>query len=367
MIIGACGFGATGSSVVTDYLKEFDCVTVKDDLEFTYVTANDSLLYLEERLMHPHGRTEDSIYGFSRFEGMVQRSKRKYQIHGLSPECFEESARKFLDSITMTKWYWEIRRRKKGSRYSIKNIIRWYYINKVIPKYEKKHGKRWEGWPLDEVRLSVMPSNFYEAAQTHVDELLKGVGLDQNNIIALDQPFSGANPQACFPFFHDPYAVVVDRDPRDLYVFGKTKLMGKMHFFPIDTVEDFIIYYRSLRKDRPYLEPNPRVLCVRFEDMVYEYEKTMPKLREFLHLPENPRPKSVFDPDLSIANTQVFRRFPQFADDVKKIEKELSEYCFDFSKYPEPDFNKKMFYGKSPKHSGFKKKFGEDGFVPQSK
>ena len=367
MIIGACGFGATGSSVVTDYLKEFDCVTVKDDLEFTYVTATDGLLYLEERLMHPHGRTGDSIYGFSRFEGMVQMSKRKYQAHGLSPELFEESARKFLDSITMTKWYWQIARRHKWSRYSIQNIIRWYYINKVIPKYEKKHGKRWEGWPLDEVRLSVMPQNFYEAAQTHVDELLKGVGLDQDKIIALDQPFSGANPQASFPFFKDPYAVVVDRDPRDLYVFGKTKLMGKMHFFPIDTVEDFITYYRCMRKDRPYLQEHPRILRLRFEDMVYEYDKTMPRLCEFLHLPENPHPKSVFDPDLSIANTQVFKRFPQFADDVKKIEKELSEYCFDFTKYPEPDFNKKMFYGKSPKHSGFKKKFGEDGFVPQSK
>ena len=88
---------------------------------------------------------------------------------------------------------------------------------------------------------------------------------------------------------------------------------------------------------------------------------------EFLHLPENPRPKSVFDPALSIANTQVFKRYPQFAEDVKKIEKELTEYCFDFSKYPEPDFSKKMFYGKSPKHSGFKKKFAEDGYVPQSK
>lgn len=367
MIIGACGFGATGSSVVTDYLKEFDCVTVKDDLEFTYVTASDSLLYLEERLMHPLGRTEDSIYGFSRFEDMVQRSKRKYQAHGLSPEFFEESARKFIDAITMTKWYWRSRKLIKGSRYSIKNFIRKYYLTRVIPKFEKKNGKRWEGWPLDEVRLSVKPQNFYEAAQTHVDELLKGVGLDQNKIIALDQPFSGANPQACFPFFKDPYAVVVDRDPRDLYVFGKTKLMGKMRFFPIDTVEDFIIYYRSLRKDRPYLEPNPRVLSVRFEDMVYEYDKTMAKLREFLHLPENPHPRSVFDPDLSIANTQVFKRFPQFADDVKKIEKELPEYCYDFSKYPEPNFNKKMFYGKSPKHSAFKKKFSEDGFVPQAK
>ena len=131
MIIGACGFGATGSSVVTDYLKEFDCVTVKDDLEFNYVTLSDGLLYLEDRLKHPKGRTGDSINGFRRFEELVQNKKHMYQAHGLSAECFEESARKFIDAITMTKWYWESGRRNKHSRYSIHNIIRRYYLTRT--------------------------------------------------------------------------------------------------------------------------------------------------------------------------------------------------------------------------------------------
>ena len=50
MIVGACGFGSTGSSVVTDYLKEFDGIQVKDDLEFTYVSGTDGLLYLEQQI-----------------------------------------------------------------------------------------------------------------------------------------------------------------------------------------------------------------------------------------------------------------------------------------------------------------------------
>lgn len=367
MIIGACGFGATGSSVVTDYLKEFNNVTVKDDLEFTYLTALDGLLYLERSVMDPYNRTGDSIAAIRRFQELVKRKKHSYEKHGLSSEVFEQSAEDFINAITMTKWHWTSRVENKGWRYSPTNILRKYMLKKVIPAKEKKLGHRFTSWPMEEVRLSVRPDNFYEAAQKHVDELLKGMGLDQNKIIALDQPFAGNNPQVCFSFCKDPYAVIVDRDPRDLYVFGKTKLMGKMHFFPIDRVEDFIIYYRCLRKGQPYLQDHPKILSIRFEDLVYEYDKTTTKLREFLHLPKNPHPKSVFDPDLSIANTQVFKRFPQFADDVKKIEKELSEYCFDFSKYPEPDFSKKMFYGKSPKHDGFKKKFGEDGYVPQSK
>ena len=365
MIIGACGFGATGSSVVTDYLKEFENVQTKDDLEFTYVSGLDGLIDLERAVMNPHNRTGDSIHAIKRFLDMVNRKRHLYAIHGLPEEVFVKSAQKFIDSITMAKWYWGDGMSR--NRYDIRNFLSKIVQRKYIPKWEMKKGHRYSGWPLKEVRLSVMPDNFYDAAKTHIEEMLSGLGLDSSGVIAFDQPFAGNNPQSCFPFFEDPYAVVVDRDPRDLYVFGKTKLMGKMHFFPIDKVEDFIAYYRCLRKGQPYLQPHPRVLCLRFEDMVYEYENTTKKLRDFLHLPENLHPKSVFDPSLSIANTQVFKRFTQFSGDIMKIEEELSEYLYDFSKYPEPDFSKKMFFGKSPLHHGFKKRFAEDGYVPQSK
>lgn len=365
MVIGACGFGATGSSAVTDYLKEFDDIYVKDDLEFTYVSGLDGLLYLERAVMHPYNRTTDSIYAIKRFGEYIERSKYIYQKHGLSSEVFEDSAKRFVDAITMTKWYWEFP--LKEHKFNPKRILRRIMDRKIIPTIERKNGYRANCWPLTEVKLSVNPDNFYEVARKHVDELISAMGLNQDKIIALDQPFPGNNPQACFPFYKDPYAVVVDRDPRDLYVFGKTKLMGRMRFFPINNVEDFIIYYGCLRKGQPYESPNPRILRLRFEDLVYEYEITTSKLREFLKLPENPRPKSIFDPTLSMANTQVFKRYPQFAKEVKKIEEALPEYCFDFSNYPDPDFSKKMFYGKSPLHEGFKKRHAEDGYVPRSK
>lgn len=358
MIIGACGFGSTGSSVVTDYLKEFDHVTVKDDLEFTWVSSVDGLIDLERAVMHPHNRTSDSISAIQRFLGAAERKKNSYSRHGLSAETFSRSAQELIDGITTTKWYWyggEAYKYKLRSKYFFHALMK----NKIIPRMEKKLGHHASCWPLREVRISILPENFYELAQKHVDEILRAMGLDQNAIVALDQPFAGNNPQACFPFFKDPYAVVVDRDPRDNYVFARTRMLGKFHFMPIDRVEDFIAYYRALRKDQPYLRDDSRILRIRFEDLVYEYDKTSKQLREFLRLPENPRPRSVFEPDLSIANTQVFKRFPQFAKDVAVIEKELPEYLFDYSHYPEPDRSKKMFYGKSPLHEKFRKGFSE--------
>ena len=346
MIIGACGFGSTGSSVVTDYLREFGTIDVKDDLEFTWVYCLDGLIDLERAVMHPHSRTGDSIYAIKRYEELVKRRKHAYELHGLSAETFRQSAEKFIDAITTTKWYWYDNRIQ--SRYLSKYFLRNYMRRVVIPKLEQKRGYSVSCWPLEEVRLSINPENFYEAARIHVNELLSGMGVDMSKIVALDQPFSGNNPQASFPFFEDPYAVVVDRDPRDNFVFANTRLLGRNHFMPVQPVEDFIQYYRALRDNQPYKQTDDRVLHLQFEEMVYEYDATMEKLRSFLHLPENPNPKSVFDPALSIANTQVFRRYPQYADDIKKIEEKLPEYLFDFSKYESPDPNAKMFYGKSP-------------------
>lgn len=366
MIIGACGFGATGSSVVTDYLHEYDGIQVKDNFEFSYVSGINGLVYLERAVLNPINRTGDSIHAIEQFKNRVNKRKHIYERYGLTAEMFQQSADEFINAITMAKWFWH-NRYSESSRYSPLRIVANIIEHKYVPYWERKHGRRYTKWPLAEVSLSVCPDNYYDAAKKHVNDILSGVGLDTKGIIALDQPFPGNNPQACFPYFDDPYAVVVDRDPRDLYVFGKTKLMGKMHFFPIDRVEDFITYYSCIRKNQPYMEDNPRILRLRFEDMVYEYDKTTTVLREFLHLPENPHPKSVFDPSLSIANTQVFKRYSQFADDVKKIEEALPDYLFDFSQYPTPDFSKKMFFGKSPKHKGFKAKYASEGYVPQSK
>ncbi len=90
MIIGACGFASTGSSVVTDYLSEYEHITTKDDLEFTFVHGTDGLIDLERAVMHPHNRTADSIYAIKRYQEMITRRKRTYERHGLSAEVFEQ-------------------------------------------------------------------------------------------------------------------------------------------------------------------------------------------------------------------------------------------------------------------------------------
>ncbi len=174
MIIGACGFGSTGSSVVTDYLKEFDQITVKDDLEFTWVSGLDSLIDLERAVMFPHNRTSDSIYAIKRYMELVERKKHSYQRHGLSASVFEKSAREFIESITTVKWNWYDSR--VSYRYRSRYLLHTFMQKKVIPKLEIKQGKQIKLWPLQEVRVSIKPENYYPTARKHLRELLTGMG-----------------------------------------------------------------------------------------------------------------------------------------------------------------------------------------------
>ena len=349
MIIGACGFGSTGSSAVTDYLKEYNSFQVLDDIEFTWVSNVDGLIDLDHHVNKPHNRIMDSIMAIDSYKAMCKKNAKQYEVAGVSSKTIIKLTDDFLNSIIDTSWEWRIH----DSQNTIDRIRRSIYSRfSIVSRWEVKNGRHWEGYPLEKVFLSVLPAEFDEKAKKHVRDILMAIGADLSKPLILDQPFAGNNPQACFKFFDDPYAVVVDRDPRDNYDFARTKLLGRFHLMPINRVEDFVKYYRALRDNQPYKEVgNNRLLSIKFEDMVYHYEETTARLRDFLHLPENPCPKSIFDPAISMPNTQVWKRFPQFQRDIEYIEKELPEYLFDYTGCPEPDLNGKMFWGKSPKNN----------------
>lgn len=346
MIVGTCSFGSTGSSAVTDYLHEFQGLQVLDKIEFTWVSRVDGLIDLDYHLFNTHNRTEDSVKAIARYKELAEACIFYYKKAGKADsKAMRDSVERFLESITQVKWYWEYERPKDVF---LKYISALY--ERIIPKLEIKKGCQINCWPMKEACLSVSPEHFEEAAKAHVRELLTAIGAEHDRMVVLDQPFAGNNPQACFKYFEEPYAIVVDRDPRDNYVFANTKLLGQNHFMAVTPVEDFVKYYRSLRKSQPYTRQDSRVLSIKFEDMVFHYDETTKKIRKFLNLGENPAPKSIFDPAISMPNTRVWLRYPQYAKDIEYIERELPEYLFDYSGCPEPDLKGEMFFGKSPKN-----------------
>lgn len=351
MIVSTCSFGSSGSSSVSDYLHECEGTYVMDKMEFPLGAMKDGLEDLEFQLMLKNPRQSSSISALQRFKkAMMDHALGWYKRTGIPRERVEEIVEEFIESITQVKYVgFSPMLDKKHSEFLRTRIGTGLIRKRIVERLERKGiiKDNIDFYPLDTVRMSIHPENFYEEARKMVTTLLTEMGVDLSKKVVLDQAFSGSDPSRSMPFFEDPYAVVVDRDPRDVYIFAKKVLLSRGRFMPTDTVENFINYYRLLRFDDAYYTENERILRLKFEDMVYNYEETTARIDAFLDV-KNVRRRSVFVPEMSAANTNLIRKFPEFAEDVKKIEQALPEFLFDFDQYQPIDNGGKMFFGKSP-------------------
>ena len=350
MIIGTCGFCSTGSSAVSDYLKEFDENQVLDAIELTMVYLPDGLEDLDYHLNRNINRDDNCGIAIPRFRRFMHTYEHLLSVHtGIPEKDIRRKTEDFLDSLIQLKW--RSTRRSDSQLYPS-----WFHHNignrlmnqRIIPLLNKITGKSLKPYPNRTLDVCIRPDGFLEKAKEFVQWYLESYGADYSKNIVLDQPFIGNDPAKSFKYYGDAIAVVVDRDPRDNYIFTREILSKLGGFMPSDTVEEFVLYYKLLRDGMPYQDTSDRILKLNFEEMVYDYDNATAKIRDFCKLPDNSRPLSVFDPKLSVNNTQLILRFPQYKKDVEYIERELPEYLFDFERFPKPNNSGRMFMGKSP-------------------
>ena len=350
MIISTCGFGSTGSSAVSDYLSEFDNIQICDSFEFNLPYLPDGLADLEYHIIHSPSRTLSSSYAISRFKLMVKNEILDY--YSTSASIDKDQLKKifndYIYKITEVSW-----KGYENVNYNwMKSIGQSIVLARINPFLRKK-GTSFSGFPLSDICLAHDNKLFYTETKKLINSLLELVGMEEGKSIVLDQAFSGNNPQASFSFFDNPMAIIVDRDPRDLFVFANEVLIKKpvlfrTIFMPFEDVDDFIKYYRLIRQNQPYTKEDKRILSICFEDLIYNYETTTKEIRDFCKLSDNQNKYKYFNPKVSRVNTQLFRRFPKYENEIKKIEEELSKYCYDFSKYPDIEISGEMFSGQSP-------------------
>ena len=178
-----------------------------------------------------------------------------------------------------------------------------------------------------------LPNDFNEITMEYTDSILKSIGLDLTKPIVLDQPFAGNNPQKSLKYYRDSKAIIVDRDPRDLYLLAKVYFPKTSYQVPYENVNDFIEYYRSMHNNMKSSLDNPNVLYIKFEELVYQYENAVEKIISFTGLSNHSCPKSYFVPEQSMVNTRLFSKNNSYSEDIMLIEKELNDYLFDFDSY----------------------------------
>lgn len=346
MVIGVCGFGYSGSGAILDWLKDYSEVLVCDKLEFAFLYKPDGISDLGNAICYQPVRYFSSDSAIRRFIHHMKRIRKSY--NQITDGKFDKIIEEYLEKIIQIKW--------KGTtsvhsyqaptfEYIFKNRI----PRKIFDFLYRKFNIVFYGsyWPEKEMYFSVMnESDFVKYTKELVASILKVV-MDERvtDIIVLDQCFSANNPEMSFLYFDDPLAITVIRDPRDTYLLAKRAHGYETSFIPKNKVEDFILYYRGLMESRKYKTNDKKVIEIQFEDLIYKSKETFEKLEKLIGLSHIELHRfNYFKPEVSVNNTQLWLKYPQYKEDVDKIEKELTEYLYSYDGIEfKPDFMSQTF------------------------
>lgn len=331
-VLSCASFGSSGSGVVTDYLMEFSNIYNPGDYEFRFLQDYGGITTLEDCLVHSHHRlnSDIAIQLFMKYVDYQCGDIFNKRYNRFFKDKFGKISKHFLQKIVEVKWdgYWEeyqILSPPYESIFKYKifpRILRLLHGNKgYIAKYVPRRNMYFSN-PSEEY--------FVSCVKEYIDELLTVLDAEhQYHYIYLDQLLPPDNINRYFKYFDDLHVIVVDRDPRDYYIENVLKL-GE-GWVPKD-VDKFITLYKGIRKKIDIATDDSRILRIQFEDTIYHYEDFSEKINSFLGLSENyhVKNKEFFNPNKSRLNTQLWNKSSIDYAVIKRIENELSEYCYNF-------------------------------------
>lgn len=334
-IITCASYYGTGSSALTDLVSEYHTVHPNDEFEFRFVHDPDGISTLEYHLVD-HPNREVSGYALKRF---VEYSRfnagtwfnKKYEkfFHG----HYREITQKYIDKLTDLKFkgFWQFDLSSKG-------MFKYYFLgifNKFFIKIKAKNAS------ILPKEITYIPNlskeNFLNATQEYMSELFTCLNNDKKPYLVLDQLVPSSNLEQCLKYFkEDLYTIVIDRDPRDVYVLCRTSWRYD-HLFPHDSVESWCKWFKYNRVVAGEKCKNSNVLYLNFEDFIFNYDNTVSKIEKLTGLNKEDHNKQFtrMNPKRSVVNTRIWLRDKRWEDDIKVIEKMLPEFLYDFSKADE--------------------------------
>lgn len=329
-IITCASYYGSGSSVITDFVSEFENVQSFTDEEFRFLQDPDGVSDLEYNLVENFNR-HNSGHALKRFEKLA----RFYAGNKLTPrysrilgESWANNYKKYVEKLTDFSYHgwWQYDLMDKGNLFYFRKRL----INKIFQKtIWHANNERTLNTMKNEITLCSHPSEarFLSATRDFVDSVFSSESLSKS-ISMVDQLVPPSNLQRYLRYFNNVQVVIVDRDPRDIFLLEK--YIWKDGVIP-QTPELFCKWFLYTRDNRNIDELNSdNVRYVQFEDMVFDYDSTTTALMEWLGLnqDEHIHLKELFNPALSSRNTRLWERIDHNPDDVAYIEDKLQAYLY---------------------------------------
>jgi hypothetical protein len=185
-----------------------------------------------------------------------------------------------------------------------------------------------------EVYLTRLDRHKFDSyTKEYLDALIESRSNTGNRLL-LSNAFEPFQPEVGINLFSNAKCIVVDRDPRDIYLsawlsaVGSGSRVGKAVIG--DSVNDFVKRFLIYRGAINPNEDNTNVLRITFEELVNNFDSICRSLCDFLELNDvgidvN---KSDFDPDVSISRVSMWEHQADrdLLLSISFIEKELEEY-----------------------------------------
>lgn len=324
--IACCGYHISGSGVIDDLFREFDNVFQGSyEAESTFLKDPDMVSDLEHHLVENPQRMYSGV-AIKRFEKSIKaRARNFHHIFGNNWERISFEYAKSLikidyqgytvnDLYLMSSFAWWSRLVRKG-------------LNLVFMPKSKRYKWNHNYFPSAHTYHAVLSeSEFLQKTQKYVDNLCDAMSDGTKEYIMLDQLIPPSNPERYMRYVKDLKVVIVDRDPRDIYI---QHILSKDHVLPKDPYE-FCVVYRDNRVITGNIPDN--CMFVKFEDMIYNYEESIEKIIHFvgIDVSHHINKKEHFNPAISIKNTKLWEKHPEFSKDICIIEKELSDYLYKY-------------------------------------
>ena len=332
--ITCSSYYGTGSSAVTDFVSEFDNVFDFTNEEFRFIQDPDGISDLEFNLVECFNR-HNSGHALKRYKRLVDFYSgnmfgKKYT--GFFDDKWKELSYNYINSLTdfTFRGWWMYDLYDGGKVFYFRKRI----VNKLLHKTIWKNDyDRQLNTMKNEITYCSHPSEekFLELTRKYIYDLFTSVIPNNKDVIMVDQLLPPMNLSRYLRYFdNNIQTVIVDRDPRDVFVLDK--YVWKDGIIPNDP-EIFCKWFEYTRSHRRIEDlDTEQIHFIKFEDLVYKYDDTTKELIKWLKLNEEQhvRPHSNFKPEVSIKNTQVWKQFPESISEVELIQEKLSEYLYDF-------------------------------------
>jgi len=331
-ILSVAGYGSTGSSAVVNFLEEFDSCHVMGG-EFRMVQDPDGLEDLCFNLSNSWGwnRSDTFIRRFIKYTDIIGRR--------ITPLVYGENLNKafnykffefrdlFLKEIIDTKWkgHWFYHDYHERNKFQVlienfKRSLSWHFG--MSPYWLRKHTKK------SDMYFVRSDKDVYGAAQEFLKNLFNELDISADYLV-FDQLILPYHKDRFDLLFPNLKQIVVDRDPRDVYLDAKN-----YNAYPITgKIETFISFYETSRSIKN-ITCDSQNLIIQFEDLIYNYKTTTEKILNFIgiSLEDNSKQFTRFNPKISIKNTKTWERekSEKILSDIKIIENRLKNWCYDF-------------------------------------